>query len=172
MPASSSATGLEPGWQSRTVGWSALPSLSDGGTFWGLSMLFVHPEFQSQGVGGRLLEAAGGYVAGATQRMIESSSDPRAMRRYFLAGLAMHPAAEMRGQPDRRAIPHSLPGRSGDDRYSELVAEVEAQLGRSRTEDVAFKLTDGRCRIDVVDKRPRARLVALATGPTGHDGGD
>ena len=27
-------------------------------SFWGLSMLFVHPEFQSRGVGGRLLEAA------------------------------------------------------------------------------------------------------------------
>ncbi len=121
------------------------------GTFWGLSMLFVHPEFQSQGLGGRLLEAAGGYAAGATQRMIESSSDPRAMRRYFLAGLAMHPAAEMRGQPDRRTLPRSLPGRSGDERDLELVAQVEAQLGRSRTEDVAFRLTDGRCRIDVVD---------------------
>src|SRR5580700_9797919 len=114
--------------------------------FWGLSMLFVHPEFQSRGVGGRLLEAAGGYAAGATQRMIQSSPDPRAMRRYFLAGLAMHPAAEMRGQPDRRAIPHSLPGRSGDERDLELVAEVEAQLGRSRTEDVAFAVSHGHYR--------------------------
>jgi GNAT superfamily N-acetyltransferase len=112
-------------------------------SFWGLSMLFVHPEFQSRGVGGRLLEAAVGYAAGATQRMIQSSSDPRAMRRYFLAGLAMHPTAEMGGQPDRRAIPPSLPGRDGDEGDLELVAEVEAQLGRSRTEDVAFGLSDG-----------------------------
>jgi GNAT superfamily N-acetyltransferase len=123
-------------------------------TFWGLSMLFVHPEFQSRGVGGRLLEAAMGYAAGATQRMIQSSPDPRAMRRYFLAGLAMHPTAEMGGQPDRRAIPPSLPGRDGDEGDLELVADVEAQLGRSRTEDVAFGLTDGRCRIDVVDSHP------------------
>ena len=123
-------------------------------SFWGLSMLFVHPEFQSRGVGGRLLEAAVGYAAGATQRMIQSSSDPRAMRRYFLAGLAMHPTAEMGGQPDRRAIPPSLPGRDGDEGDLELVAEVEVQLGRSRTEDVAFALSDGRCRIDVVDSDP------------------
>ena len=121
--------------------------------FWGLSMLFVHPEFQSRGVGGRLLEAALGYAAGATQRMIQSSPDPRAMRRYFLAGLAMHPTAEMGGRPDRRAIPPSLPGRDGDERDLELVAEVEAQLGRSRTEDVAFALSDGRSRIDVVDRK-------------------
>jgi GNAT superfamily N-acetyltransferase len=120
-------------------------------SFWGLSMLFVHPEFQSRGVGRRLLEAAMGYAAGATQRMIQSSPDPRAMRRYFLAGLAMHPTAEMGGQPDRRAIPPSLPGRNGDGGDLELVAEVEAQLGRSRTEDVAFALIDPRCRLDVVD---------------------
>jgi len=120
-------------------------------SFWGLSMLFVHPEFQSRGVGGQLLEAAMGYAAGTTQRMIQSSPDPRAMRRYFLAGLAMHPTAEMGGQPDRRAIPPSLPGRDGDEGDLELVGEVEAQLGRSRTEDVAFALSDGRCHIDVVD---------------------
>ena len=120
-------------------------------SFWGLSMLFVHPAFQSRGVGRRLLEAAMGYAAGATQRMIQSSPDPRAMRRYFLAGLAMHPTAEMGGQPDRRAIPPSLPGRDGDEGDLQLVAEVEAQLGRSRTEDVAFGLSDRRFRMDVVD---------------------
>ena len=124
------------------------------GSFWGLSMLFVHPAFQSRGVGGRLLEAALGYAAGATQRMIQSSPDPRAMRRYFLAGLAMHPAAEMGGRPDRRAIPAALPGRDGDEGDLGLVAEVEAQLGRSRTEDVAFGLSGGRFRIDVVDGDP------------------
>ena len=123
-------------------------------SFWGLSMLFVHPEFQSRGVGGRLLEAAVGYAAGATQRMIQSSPDPRAMRRYFLAGLAMHPTAEMGGQPDRRAIPTSLAGRDGDEADLELVAEVEVQLGRSCAEDVAFALRDMRCRLDVVDSGP------------------
>src|SRR6202167_3166345 len=120
-------------------------------SFWGLSMLFVHPEFQSRGMGGRLLEAAMGYAAGTTQRMIQSSPDPRAMRRYLLAGLARHPTAEMGVHPDRRAIPPSLPGRDGDEGDLELVAEVEVQLGRSRTEDVAFGLSDGRFRIDVVD---------------------
>jgi GNAT superfamily N-acetyltransferase len=120
-------------------------------SFWGLSMLFVHPEFQSRGIGGRLLEAAMGYAAGATQRMIQSSPDPRAMRRYFLAGLAMHPTAEMTGQTDRGAIPPSLPGRDGNEGDLELVAEVEARLGRSRTEDVAYGLSGGHARLDVVD---------------------
>jgi GNAT superfamily N-acetyltransferase len=134
------------------------------GSFWGLSMLFVHPKFQSRGVGGRLLEAALGYAAGATQRMIQSSPDPRAMRRYFLAGLAMHPTAEMAGQTDRRAIPPSLPGRDGDQGDIELVAEVEAQLGRSRTEDVAFGLSGGRARLDVVDSDPGRGWVLWRPG--------
>lgn len=121
------------------------------GDFWGLSMLFVRPDFQSRGVGGRLLEAALGYAVGASQRMIESTPDPRALRRYFLAGLAMHPTAEVRGRPDRRVIPASLPGRDGGVEDLELVAEVEGHLGRSRTEDVAFGLSDARSRLDVVD---------------------
>lgn len=124
------------------------------GPFWGLSMLFVHPDFQSKGIGERLLQAGLGYAAGASQRMIESSPDPRALRRYFLAGLAMHPAAELGGHPDRRAIPPSLPGRGGDEDDLDLVASVETRLGRSRTEDVAFVLSDDRSHLDVVDRGP------------------
>lgn len=124
------------------------------GTFWGLSMLFVHPDFQSRGIGGRLLEAALGYAAEASQRMILSSPDPRAMRRYFLAGLTMHPAAELGGRPDRRRIPRSLPGRSGGEEDLDLVASVDAHVGRSRAEDVAFALGDVRFRLDVVDAGP------------------
>ncbi len=120
-------------------------------SFWGLSIFFVHPDHQSRGVGARLLEAAHSYADGASQQMIVSSPDPRAMRRYFLAGLAMHPAAELEGRPDRRAIPSSLPGRSGGEDDLDLVESVEAHLGRSRTEDVAFALNDGRSRLDVVD---------------------
>jgi GNAT superfamily N-acetyltransferase len=122
--------------------------------FWGLSMLFVRPEAQSRGVGGALLGAALGYAEGAGVRMIQSSPDPRAMRRYALAGLAMHPAAEIGGPPDRRAIPAGLPGRGGDAADLDLVAAVEAHLGRSRTEDVAFGLELG-SNLDVVDEGGR-----------------
>jgi GNAT superfamily N-acetyltransferase len=122
--------------------------------FWGLSMLFVRPEAQSRGVGRALLGAALGYGEGAGVRMIQSSPDPRAMRRYALAGLAMHPAAEMSGPPDRSAIPAGLPGRDGDEGDLALVAAVEAHLGRSRTEDVAFGLELG-SNLDVVDEGGR-----------------
>lgn len=132
------------------------------GDFWGLSMLFVHPDFQSRGVGARLLEAAMGYAAGASQRMIESSPDARALRRYFLAGLAMHPAAEVSGVADRRSIPRSLPGRDGGKDDLDLVTSVEAHLGRSRAEDVAFVLSDDRFRLDVVDSGPGRGWVLWA----------
>ncbi len=120
--------------------------------FWGLSMLFVHPDFQSRGIGGALLEAALGYADGARVRMIQSSPDPRAMRRYALAGLSMYPAAELGGEADRRVIPAALGARPGGEEDLELVADVEAGIGRCRTEDVAFALEDERHRLDVVDK--------------------
>jgi len=134
------------------------------GSFWGLSMLFVHPDFQSRGIGAQLLDRAMTYAAGASERMIESSSDARAMRRYFLAGLAMHPAAEIWGEADRRAIPRSLPGRAGTENDLDLVATVEAHLGRSRTEDVAFVLGDDRFRLDVVDRGPGQGWAVSSTG--------
>ena len=122
--------------------------------FWGLSMLFIRPDVQSQGVGRALIERALAYGEGAGVRMIQSSPDPRAMRRYALAGLAMHPAAEMRGTPARAAIPAGLPGRDGDASDLELVTAVEAAIGRSRTEDVAFGLEQD-FRLDVVDDAGR-----------------
>jgi GNAT superfamily N-acetyltransferase len=121
------------------------------GDLWGLAMLFVDPDFQSRGVGRRLLDAALGYAAGARVRMIQASEDPRALRRYAMAGLAMHPAAELGGVPDRGAIPADLAGRPGSVDDLELVAAVEAHLGLSRSEDVAFELESGLTRLEVVD---------------------
>lgn len=131
--------------------------------FWGLSMLFVHPENQSRGVGRALLEATLGYAQGAGVRMIQSSPDPRAMRRYAKVGLAMHPTAEISGSPDRTSIPAGLPGRDGNADDLELVASVEVVLGRSRTEDVAFGLELGD-RLDVVEVNGRRGWVLWQPG--------
>src|SRR4051794_7230167 len=54
------------------------------GAFWGLSMLFVHPSAQGQNVGLALLDAALRYAEGSDVRMILTSTDPRALRRYAL----------------------------------------------------------------------------------------
>jgi hypothetical protein len=52
-----------------------------------------------------------------------------------------------------------LPGRDGGEEDLDLVASVEAHLGRSRTEDVAFALSDERLRLDVVDNGPERGWV-------------
>jgi GNAT superfamily N-acetyltransferase len=112
-------------------------------SFWGLSMLFVDPEQQNRRVGRALLDAALAYAADARVRMILSSSDPRALRRYSLAGLDIHPAVKIRGTIDRTAIPGDLHGRPGDASDLDLVASVDAGLRGSRAKDIDYLLGAG-----------------------------
>jgi predicted N-acetyltransferase YhbS len=121
------------------------------GSFWGLSMLFVDPKRQSQGVGRRLLDAGLEYANGAEVRMILSSPDPRALRRYSLAGLDIHPAVEARGTIDQSLIPGELRDRFGDAGDLDLVVRVDAGLRRSRAEDVEYLLGAG-ARMHVIDQ--------------------
>ena len=121
-------------------------------SFWGLSMLFVDPKWQNRGVGHRLLDAASKYAEDVAVRMILTSHDPRALRRYSLAGLTLHPSVEASGVVDRSTIPPRLPGRHGDATDLELVAEVDSSLGRSRAEHVGFLLSID-SRLEVLDAR-------------------
>jgi hypothetical protein len=57
-----------------------------------------------------------------------------------------------------------LPGRDGEEEDLDLVSAVEAHLGRSRTEDVAFVLSDGRSRLDIVDSGPKRGWVLWRPG--------
>lgn len=119
-------------------------------SFWGLSMLFVDPAHQSRGLGRQLLEAAMESGRGAELRMILSSPDPRALRRYSRAGLDIHPTVEARGSVDPASIPDSLPGRFGDAGDLDLVAKVDAGLRGSRAEDVEYLLDVG-ARLQIVE---------------------
>ena len=125
------------------------------GTFWGLSMLFVHPRTQSQGVGRRLLDKTLAYAEGSDVQMIMTSEDPRALRRYSRAGLAIHPAVEATGPLDRSRIPADIPGRDGSVDDLDLVAAVDATFGRDRTSDVAALLAHGGGRLHVVSDGDR-----------------
>lgn len=85
--------------------------------FWGLSSYGVHPTAQSQGIGKELLKAALRYSEGCLRGMICSSHDPRAARRYRLAGFTLHPAMVLWGHIDRAALPvveHVRDGTPGD----------------------------------------------------------
>lgn len=133
------------------------------GSFWGLSMLFVDPDHQSQGFGRLLIDAALAYAAGAEVRMILSSSDPRAMRRYSQAGLDVHPSVEASGKADQAAIPDNLSARLGDASDLDLVASVDAGLRGSRAEDVEYVLGVG-ARMDVIDDGAARGYVVHRSG--------
>jgi GNAT superfamily N-acetyltransferase len=72
---------------------------------WGLSTYAVRPGTQATGVGKQLLDAALTYADPEGTGFICSSHDPRAVRRYALAGFAMHPTALIWGSPRRVALP-------------------------------------------------------------------
>jgi GNAT superfamily N-acetyltransferase len=76
---------------------AALALLRDG--LWGLSLLAVAPEAQSDGIGSALLARAHAYGAGARGHVILASSDRRALRAYARLGLDLHPAATASGRP-------------------------------------------------------------------------
>jgi len=132
--------------------------------FWGLAMLFVHPDAQSRGIGRRLLDAALTCAEGARVRMILTSLDPRALRRYSRAGLAIHPAVEAEGIVDRSALPAGLPGRPGDAADLDLVADVDTGLRGSRAEDLEFLLSSG-ARMWVADRGGGRGFVVTRNGP-------
>lgn len=72
---------------------------------WILSTYAVRPDLQGRGIGRVLLEAALHHGRGCLRGMLCSSDDPRAFRRYRLAGFTMHPFMSLRGPVDRSAIP-------------------------------------------------------------------
>ncbi len=131
--------------------------------FWGLAMLFIHPEWQSQGVGRQLIGRTLEYAEGADVRMIMTSPDPRALRRYSLAGLSIHPAVEATGTVDRAAIPGTLRGREGSNGDLDLVDAADVPiLGRSRRDDVAFAAEAGT--LEVADDADGRGFVVTRNG--------
>jgi len=75
---------------------------------WGLSLLAVHPDRQSAGIGRELLQATWRYGADARGWIIMASGDPRALRSYARLGLTGHPvfiAEGYRGGPLRPSRP-------------------------------------------------------------------
>jgi GNAT superfamily N-acetyltransferase len=86
---------------------------------WGLSLLGVAPGQQGQGIGGRMLDGALRTLEGCRGGIILSSTDPRALRRYFRAGFALRPCVAAAGMVNRSRIPRGLRSRAGsleDDR--------------------------------------------------------
>ena len=115
---------------------------------WCLSLLTVDPALQSAGAGGALLERAMGYGADADVGLIISSSDPRALRLYGLAGFQLRPAFEARGAIDRAARPPADPQvREGGIADLDSLAAISRDIrGAPHTQDLEYALRAG-CRL-------------------------
>jgi len=72
---------------------------------WGLSAYFVRPDRQGAGIGQALLDAVLRYSQGCLRGVIISTEDPRAARRYRLAGFSLHPTIRIAGRVNRSALP-------------------------------------------------------------------
>jgi GNAT superfamily N-acetyltransferase len=104
---------------------------------WGLSLFGVAPGLQGQGIGGPLLAASLRYAEGRRGAIILSSTDPRAMRRYFRSGFAVRPCLAAAGEINRARLPAGLRARRGD-----LAADAEVLEAASRHVRTASHLPD------------------------------
>ncbi len=80
-------------------------SRHDDRGYWGLSLLVVRPDLQARGVGRQLLDAALSLARPGDAKVIISSTDPRAMRRYAAVGLELHPTVRAIGAVDPARLP-------------------------------------------------------------------
>jgi predicted N-acetyltransferase YhbS len=114
---------------------------------WGLSLFGVKPELQGQGIGGPLLEGALRAAEGCRAGIILSSSDPRAMRRYFRAGFRVHPCLAAAGEINRARIPAGLRARPGDldSEVDRATIDAASRFVRSAShlEDVGVMIASG-----------------------------
>ena len=115
---------------------------------WVLSLLGVVPAHQDRHTGKALLDAAMTYGRAAARGMILCSRDPRAARRYSLAGFDMHPAVMAWGRVDRRRFPRpSSTIREGSVADHDLVAAVDRSVrGGAHGPDLGHCLDTG-CRL-------------------------
>jgi GNAT superfamily N-acetyltransferase len=124
----------------RPVG-AALAILREG--LWGLSMLVVHPDAQSGGIGRALLERTLGYGDGARGGIIASSGDARALRAYARAGFALHPTAQASGVPRGLEVPAGV--REGSLADLGLTEAIDrAVRGAAHGSDIETLLADSR----------------------------
>jgi GNAT superfamily N-acetyltransferase len=110
---------------------------------WVLSLFGVSTRAQNRGIGRQLLEPALAYRSDLPG-MILCSRDPRAMRRYAMAGFSLQPAITARGRVRHDALPRTDAVRCGGTSALELAAEVDRRVrGASHGPDFGQLLEGG-----------------------------
>lgn len=132
-------------------------------SLWGLATFAVRPGLQGQGIGKRLLDAALASGAECDRWMLSASSDPRALRRYRLAGFDLHPQMFLRGRLDRSAIPAVTGLREGTPEDRELIDSIDRER-RGAGHGPDHEALAGMARL-VVDVRGRGYAYAAGGGP-------
>jgi GNAT superfamily N-acetyltransferase len=94
---------------------------------WILSSFAVAPGLQGRGVGVQLLAAAMHHGRGCLRGMLAASADPRAVRRYRLAGFSLHPQMVLSGEVDRSEIPVVDRVREGSAGDVDLMNSIDRQ---------------------------------------------
>ena len=105
----------------------------------------MEPAAQTTGAGRALLERALTYDAGTDASLIPSSSDPRALRLYALAGFSLLPTFEAAGPLDQRKLPPSDPEvREGGAADLEALEAISRDIrGAPHTTEIEFALRLG-----------------------------
>lgn len=111
---------------------------------WVLALLGVAPGHQTQGLGRLLLEAAMHYGDGGAPGMIMSSQDPRAVRRYGLAGFEVLPSMAASGRVRAEALPPPSGLRAADLSDRPVVDAIDRTLrGAGHGPDLDYLLAEG-----------------------------
>jgi GNAT superfamily N-acetyltransferase len=118
---------------------------------WILATFVVRPGVQGRGVGRTLLDATLSYGRGCLRGMLCASADPKAARRYRLAGFTLHPHMLLTGEVARDALPVVDRVRDGSAGDIDLMNSVDRQV-RDSAHGVDHELLCTTYRLVVVDR--------------------
>ncbi|MDT7548790.1 MAG: hypothetical protein QOE84_1184 [Actinomycetota bacterium] len=136
------------------------------GPMWFLSLLAVATDLQARGAGKSLLDASLRTAEGAEAAWILATPDPKALRRYAMAGFRPHPAYAAHGSLDRALVPAGLGVRDGDvSRDGDLVQEVVTGLrGAAYGPDLDAMVSVGAQLLVAEQGRDRGYCLCAPTG--------
>ena len=95
---------------------------------WIMASFVVRPGLQGQGIGAQLLAVALHHGRGCLRGMLAASPDPRAVRRYRLAGFCLHPQMLLWGTVPRDAIPVVERVRDGSPSDFDMMDSVDRRI--------------------------------------------
>ena len=139
---------------------------------WCLATYAVRPGLQSRGIGKQLLAASMHHGRGCLRGMLSGSADPKAARRYRLAGFSLHPQMFLTGTVDRSAIPVVEKVREGAVADTELMDSIDRRV-REAAHGPDHPLMQCMWRLDRLRHHDRLGLrLPRREGPGGSAGGD